>query len=66
MARTEGLSAPALAAFVSGWTSVVELLKRADLVLPGEEPATVAALGRVIERVEAAQWLVLTRGDDPE
>jgi len=35
MARTEGLPAPALAAFVSGWTSVLELLRRTDLTMPG-------------------------------
>jgi len=66
MARTEGLPAPALAAFVSGWTSVLELLRRTDLTMPGEDPGVVAALGRVIDRVEQAQRDVLQRGDDPE
>lgn len=66
MARTEGLSAPALAAFVSGWTSVLELLRRSDLTMPGEDPSVVAAFDRVIDRVEQAQRDVLQRGDDPE
>lgn len=66
LARTEGLSAPALAAFVSGWTSVLELLRRTDLTLAGEDPSVVSAVDRVIERVEQAQREVLQRGDDPE
>jgi hypothetical protein len=66
MARTEGLSAPALAAFVSGWTSVLELLRRTDLTLAGEDPRVVSAVGRVIERVEQAQRAVLQPADDAE
>lgn len=66
MARTEGLSAPALAAFVSGWTSVLELLRRTDLTMAGEDPEVVSAVARVIDRIEAAQLRVLDRDDDPE
>jgi hypothetical protein len=66
MARTEGLPAPALAAFVSGWTSVLELLRRTDLTMAGEDPTVVSAVARVIDRVEAAQSRVLVRDDDPE
>ena len=66
LARTEGLSAPALAAFVSGWTSVLELLRRTDLTLAGEDPSVVSAVDRVIDRVEQAQREILQRGDDPE
>jgi hypothetical protein len=60
------LPAPALAAFVSGWTSVLELLRRTDLTMAGEDPTVVSAVARVIDRVEAAQSRVLVREDDPE
>lgn len=64
LVRTDDLSGPQLAAFVDGWSSLLGLLGRTDLVLP-EAPAEVAdAVARVVERVRAAQARVL--GDDDE
>jgi hypothetical protein len=62
LARTEGLEPPQLAAFVSGWTSALELLARTDLTLPDAEVAVRDAVARIVELIEHAQRDVL--GDD--
>ncbi len=64
LARTEGLDPPQLAAFVSGWTSVLELLARTDLTLPDAEDGVRDAVARVVGRIEHAQRDVLGE-DDP-
>jgi hypothetical protein len=56
LGRLEGLSAPQVAAFLRGWTSALELLRRTDLTLPDashEVRAAVAAMLARIERVQA-------------
>jgi hypothetical protein len=64
LARTEGLEPAQLAAFVSGWTSVLELLARTDLTLSDAEPGVRDAVARVVDRIEHAQRDVLA-DDDP-
>lgn len=64
LARTEGLEPRQLAAFVSGWTSALELLARTDLTLPDAEAGIRDAVAEVIGRIEHAQRNVLDT-DDP-
>jgi hypothetical protein len=64
LARTDGLEARELAAFISGWTSALELVARTDLTLAGAEPAVREAIARVVGRIEHVQRDVLA-DDDP-
>jgi len=61
--RTAGLDAPRLAAFIDGWGSLLRLLDRPELVLPGAPPELVEALAATVQRVRDAQARVL---DDDE
>jgi len=64
LGRTEGLAPQQLAAFISGWTSLLDLLKRPELCLP-EAPAEVqAALIELVDAIERAQDTVLGDDDD--
>lgn len=64
LGRTEGLPAPQLAAFLSGWTSLLDLLKRPELCLPGATAEVHAALLALVEQIEGAQETVLGSDDD--
>lgn len=64
LGRTEGLPAPQLAAFLSGWTSLLDLLKRPELCLPDAAPEVHAALVTLVEQIEGAQQTVLGDDDD--
>jgi len=64
LGRTDGLTAPQLAAFLSGWTSLLDLLKRPELCLPDATPDQRAALTELARRIEAAQATVLGSDDD--
>jgi hypothetical protein len=57
--RVEGLRAPQVAAFVSGWTSALELVRRTDLTIPAESDAVKAAVARLVEAIESAQRTAL-------
>ncbi len=64
MVRTEGLSPPALAAFISGWTSALELVARTDLTLPGANEELRGAIARVVGCIEREQRELLSDEDD--
>ncbi len=64
LGRTDGLTAPQLAAFLSGWTSLLDLLKRPELCLPGASSEVQAALAELVEQIEGAQTTVLGSDDD--
>jgi hypothetical protein len=57
--RTDGLSGPQLAAFVDGWSSLLDLVRRTDLVLPGAPPELESAIDDLVGRIRAAQARVL-------
>lgn len=61
--RTAGLDAARLAAFIDGWGSLLRLLDRPELVLPGAPPELVEALAAMVQRIRDAQARVL---DDEE
>lgn len=64
LGRTDELSAPQLAAFLSGWTSLLDLLKRPELCLPAASSEVHAALAELVEQIEHAQTVVLQQDDD--
>ena len=64
LGRTEGLAPPQLAAFVSGWTSLLDLLRRPELCLPAAPPEVHAALVELVDAIERAQETVLGDDDD--
>ena len=53
--RTRELEPPQLAAFVDGWGSLMKLLERTDLLLPGAPEELVEALGLLLARVRDAR-----------
>lgn len=61
--RTSGLDAARLAAFIDGWGSLLRLLDRHELLLPGAPPELLEALAAMLQRIRAAQTRVL---DDDE
>ena len=62
--RTAGLDAPRLAAFIDGWGSLLRLLDRPELVLPGAPPELLEALAATVQRIRDAQARVLEDDDD--
>ena len=62
--RTSGLDAPRLAAFVDGWGSLLRLLDRPELLIPGASPELVEALATMVSRLRDAQARVLEGDDD--
>ncbi len=57
--RTAGLDAPRLAAFIDGWGSLLRLLERPELLIPGAPPELRDALGAAVARLREAQDRVL-------
>ncbi len=62
LARTEGLAPTELAAFVDGWTSLLELLGRTDLTLSEASPEFRSRVEELVAAVRAAQDRVLDDG----
>jgi hypothetical protein len=62
--RTSGLDAPRLAAFVDGWGSLLRLLDRPELLIPGASPELVEALANMVQRLRDAQARALEDDDD--
>ena len=57
--RTDGLEAPSLAAFIDGWGSLLRLLDRTTLLLPGAPDELVDAFEQAVARIRTAQARVL-------
>lgn len=64
LARTDGLAPSELAAFVDGWTSLLELLRRTDLTLPAATDETRAGIEALVDAVKTAQSRVLEADAD--
>lgn len=65
LGRTDGLSAPQLAAFLAGWTSLLDLLRRPELCLPDAAPEVHDALRSLAQQIERAQAEILSDEDEP-
>ena len=58
--RTVDLSGPELAAFIDGWSSLLDLLGRPELLFPGGSAAQRATSEELARVIRAAQARVLT------
>ena len=61
--RTADLDAPRIAAFVDGWGSLLRLLDRTELLLPGAPEALAEGFAAAVRRVREAQARVLDDDD---
>jgi hypothetical protein len=52
--RSEGLPPASLAAFIAGWGSALQLLRRSHAALPWVSPQEQRAIGELLDAVEAA------------
>jgi hypothetical protein len=57
--RTSDLDAPRLAAFIDGWGSLLRLLDRTELILPGAPAELAEAFEAALRRVRESQQRVL-------
>ena len=57
--RTVDLDAPRMAAFVDGWGSLLRLLDRTELLLPGAPQVLTEGFVAAVRRVREAQTRVL-------
>jgi hypothetical protein len=63
--RTRKLDGPTLAAFIDGWSSLLDLLGRVDLLLPGAPSDLREALVELVQRIREAQQQALADDDLP-
>lgn len=64
LGRLDGLDGPSVAAFVSGWSSVLEIIRRVEVTLPDATPEVVEAFRQLSSAIELAQRAVLADPDD--
>jgi hypothetical protein len=64
LGRVDGLGAPQVAAFVSGWSSALELVRRTDLTIPLASQEVKGAVVHLVEAIERARQTALD-DDDP-
>jgi hypothetical protein len=55
LGRVDGLGAPQVAAFVSGWSSALELVRRTDLTIPLASQEVKGAVEVLVEAIERAR-----------
>ena len=63
LGRTEDLSAPQLAAFIAGWSSLLDLLERTEVCFPDGPEELRMGLFALTQRIRRAQGEIL---DDDE
>ena len=66
LAGTEGLGAPQVAAFVSGWTAALDLVERTDLTAMDGDPDLRSAVAGLVRRIRDAQRSALSDDDDDD
>jgi hypothetical protein len=54
------LSGPQTAAFLAGWTSAIDLLRRVDVTMPDASDEIRRAVGELVRMLEAAQVEVVS------
>jgi hypothetical protein len=63
--RTQELDRATLVAFLDGWSSVLDLLARVDLLLPGAPAQLREALVELVSRIREVQQDALADDDFP-
>jgi len=64
LGRIQDLDAASTAAFVRGWASALDVVRRTDLTLPGGTAEAASVVEGVVDLIEAARRRALE--DDPE
>ncbi|MEZ4448487.1 MAG: hypothetical protein R3B09_03330 [Nannocystaceae bacterium] len=64
LGRTEGLSPTQLAAFLDGWTSLLELLGRPEVCLPDGPEELREGLSALVDQIRRAQEEILADDDE--
>lgn len=59
LAKTDGLDARSLAAYLDGWTGALSLLERPEICLPDAPPEVRKALTQLTAEIKHAQTEVL-------
>jgi hypothetical protein len=59
LGRLDGLSGSQVAAFILGWSAMLDLLRRTDLTAPDATDEVRAAIDAVVVRIERAQAAAL-------
>jgi len=62
LVRTEPLEAAQIAAFMDGWSSLLDLIRRTDLLFPNASEDQVEWIAMIVERIRSAQAAVLDDG----
>jgi hypothetical protein len=62
--RLDGLDGRAVAAFLSGWSSALELIRRVDLTMPDATPEVAESIRRLVSAVDQAQCAIVADSDD--
>lgn len=60
--RTEGLAPAELGAYIDGWSSLLDLVRRSQLLLPHATPEDHARIAELVERIRAATAAALDDG----
>lgn len=60
--RTEKLDAVALSAFLDGWSGMLDLMRRTDLLLPHADEEVRNAVAELVEQIREAQYAALDDG----
>ena len=60
--RTRDMDPPQLAAYIDGWSSLLDLVRRTRLTLPRADDDIHAAVAEMVERIRAAQSAALEDG----
>jgi len=64
LGRTEDLSAGQLAAFLSGWTSILDLLERTEVCFPEGPEELRMGLFALVQRIRRAQEEILESDEE--
>ena len=60
--RTKTLGPAAMAAYLDGWSGMLDLMRRTDLLLPRASPDVREAVAELVESIREAQYAALDDG----
>jgi hypothetical protein len=62
--RLDGLDGRAVAAFLSGWSSALELVRRVDLTMPDATPEVAESIRQLVSAIDQAQRAIVADRND--
>jgi hypothetical protein len=64
LGRLDGLEGRAVAAFLAGWSSALELVRRVDVTMPDATPEVADSIRRLVSAIDQAQCAVVAESED--